>query len=314
MPKVRYDVSGVEPDGGDVIPAGVYQAAISDCQYGESKNGNDMFTVELTIKGGPFDGRKLWHYVLPKQAEFRMREFIDALALPEGGTIDTDAIVGTVVQVRTKVEKSEEYGEQARIQKLIPAVEASGDDVEAPYSEWEQSELKDEVEARELTIPGRKTKAAMIAALEADDAAAEGGESEDDEEEEDDEDEEESGVTAEEIRVLDRAALKAMIKEDDALDIRVLKSMSDEDLAEAIIDALGLTEEAETEVDEEEEDDEDDEDEEEDEDDEVDYNEWEIADLKAELKERGLKPDGKKSILVKRLETDDASKDDDAPF
>ena len=315
MPKVKYDVDGVEPTGGDAVPAGVYNAAITSCEFGQSKNDNDMFTLELTIKGGPHDGRKLWHYVLPKQAEFRMREFTDALGLPTRGAIDTDAIVGTIVQVRTKVEKSEEYGEQARVKNLMPAVDGDGEEAEAPYTEWETSELSDEIEAREIVIEGRKTKAKMIAALEEDDAAAAGEEPADEDADEDEEEEIEedtpAGITAEDVRVLERSDLKKLIKEEE-LDIKVLKSMSDEDLDDAVIAALGVEDdEADDEEDEEEEVEEDEEEAEDDEaDDEEeadDYEAWDIADLKAELKERSLKPDGKKSVLIKRLRDNDAS-------
>jgi len=120
----------------------------------------------------------------------------------------------------------------------------------------------------------------------------------DTEEEEDDaEDEEED---EDDLDGLSRAELKALIKEE-GLEVKVLKSMSDDDVREAITEARPDDEE-EDEEDEEDEDEEDDEEEEEDDQ----YDTLSLADLRAELKERQLDTKGKKAILVARLRTDDA--------
>ncbi len=124
---------------------------------------------------------------------------------------------------------------------------------------------------------------------------------EDDEEEEEDAEEEEEDESID-LSTLDRNALKRLIKENE-LEIRVLKSHSDDDIRAAIAEALGGDEE------EEEEEDEEDEDEEESENG---YAEMSLADLKSALKERGLKPTGKKAELVARLVEDDAKGGD--PF
>jgi hypothetical protein len=274
-----------------------------------------MFTVVFVIKGGDFDGRKLWHYILPEQAEFRMREFTDALEVPPKGVIDTDKLVGTVLQIRTVVQKSEEYGEQARVKNVLPPAEGTSDAAdgeEPPYEEWETTELAEEAEARELKITGRKTKQKLIAALEADDEAADdtgaSGEAGAEEEEEDEEGDGEE-LTRADLAEMDRDGLRALIKEEglkEQAGVKVLKTDSDDDLREKIATAMEIPE------DEEESEEESDEEEEEEDDEAADYSTWDIADLKAELKERGLKPDGRKSILVKRLEQDDTSGSD--PF
>lgn len=103
-----------------------------------------------------------------------------------------------------------------------------------------------------------------------------------------------------ELDALDRKGLKQLIK-DEELDIRVLKSMSDDDLRSAIADAMG--------VEEEEEEGEEDEAEEEPEDAGEDtsngYDDMSVAELKAELKERELPTNGARKVLVARLKKDD---------
>jgi hypothetical protein len=115
---------------------------------------------------------------------------------------------------------------------------------------------------------------------------------------EEEEGEEEEGDEEVDLDSLNRTELKKLIKEEE-LDIKVVKSMSDDDLREAIADAWGEEEEGEEEEEEEDE-------EEEGEEDEADgYDEMSIADLKAELKERELPTNGAKKILVGRLRADD---------
>lgn len=61
-------------------------------------------------------------------------------------------------------------------------------------------------------------------------------------------------------------------------------------------------------------DEEDDDEDEEDDEEEESYEDWTVAELKTELKERGLKTAGSKRVLVKRLEKDDENDDGDEPF
>jgi hypothetical protein len=102
-----------------------------------------------------------------------------------------------------------------------------------------------------------------------------------------------------EIADLDLDDLKE-INDDFDLGVRITKKSKLETVLPKIAEAL--------EIEEPEEEPEDDDEEEED------YSEWEPADLKAELKERGLKATGPKKTLIKRLEADDEEEDDGEPF
>lgn len=354
---VTYDVSAATPQDNAPVPPGLYEVVIEDISAGDSQSsGAPMLTVTFKITKGDHKGRKFWYYImLDGSTDGRFREFVDALDLKAKGQMDLDKIKGMVAQVKTNIEKGKDgYDDKGRVKNVLPADGASSGEEEEdapPYPEWEQGELAEEYEARELTsISGKKTKAALVRALEADDAAKEG------EEEGDDED----SYTMADLEELDRAGLKKLIKEEE-LEIRVTTKTTDETLREKIAEALeiGDDEEEEEEPDEseEEEEDEDDglddlsraqlkkhikdnslevrvttkmsdddireairaasgegeEEESDEEEEEVEpYEKWELSDLKTELKERGLKTDGRKSILVKRLEQDDAK--DGEPF
>jgi hypothetical protein len=361
LARVKYDLSNAVPQDNAPVPPGLYTVVIEEIVAGDSKSsGAPMLTATFKITKGDHKGRKFWYYImLDGSTDGRFREFVDALGLKAKGDLDTDNIKGMVCQVKTSIEKGTDgYDDKGRVKNVLPADGTAGSDDDEeddlpPYPEWEQAELAEEVEARNITMTAKKTKAALIRALEADDAA---NSSEEEDEEEEDEDDEE-GLTLAELEEMDRAALKALIKENE-LDIKVLKSTTDEALRESIAEALEIGSDDEEEEEEEEGEDEvdlsgmtraelrvyakenaldvkfvksksddklreeiaaalgseeEEEEEEEGEEEEVEpYDKWEIADLKTELKERGLKTDGRKSILIKRLEQDDSR--DGEPF
>jgi hypothetical protein len=124
----------------------------------------------------------------------------------------------------------------------------------------------------------------------------------DDEDEADDEEEDgDDAVATAVLAGMNRTALKALIKEEE-LEVKVLKSMSDDDLREAIIGAGWEPEGAEDEEEDEDEDEEEDDDEEAEEDN---YDDMSIKELRQECKDRELDTKGGKPVLIARLRTDD---------
>lgn len=119
-------------------------------------------------------------------------------------------------------------------------------------------------------------------------------------EEAEEEEGEDEGV---DLDTLSRAELKKFIK-DEELDVKVMKSMSDDDIRTAIVEAMPEDEEEdEEESDEEEADEEESEGEEEGGDN---YDQLSVAELKAELKERELPTNGARAVLTQRLRKDDS--------
>ena len=319
MSKIRYDVSGATAGGDwEHAPVGLYLMEVKEINQKDSKAKNPMLEVVMRPVATA-DGEKLeseynnvWYYILiDGSQDARLRGLTDALGLPAKGSLDTDAAAGSIVLAQLKADKDQDGDYRPRVAKLLPAP----DDASVADEEGEEDEEDDE-EGIDLAELNRTQLKALIKenSLEirvlkstTDDqlreaiAEALGGEDEteepeEDEEEEEPEEDEEEGI---DLSTLDRNELKKLIK-DNELEIRVLKSMSDDDIRAAIAEALGGAEGGD---DEEEEDDEEG----------SNYESMQIADLKALLKERGLSTSGAKQTLISRLKEDDGSKGGD-PF
>jgi hypothetical protein len=80
----RVNLTDVESGGFDPIPAGSYQAKVTDGEIRESgpnaKNpGAEYINWEFTIQGGEFDGRKQWQNTsLLPQALFSVKGLLEA--------------------------------------------------------------------------------------------------------------------------------------------------------------------------------------------------------------------------------------------
>lgn len=262
MAKLKYDVSDVEPSSDfKPIPVGLYVCRITECEQGPSKSsGRDQVAITLEVAKGDYEGRLLWDYIgLDEPSEWKFRQFIDAIGEKEKGSLDTDDVVGTLIQVRVKhsADTREESVKanngvapmQARPAVLLPMPE-NGDDPDAEEAEAEAS-------------------------------------GEDEEEE----------LTYDELQGYDREDLEATVEANE-LDVGFNSKTSDDKLRERIADALGLEPD----------------DEEGGDDEETDYTEWSVADLKNELKERGISTAGAKKVLVKKLEKDDKADAGTDPF
>ncbi len=350
--KVKYDVSGVE-SGQDFKPVkpGMYRAKIAEVNPRDGQHGNMLeivFTVTADSKGDKKVegvGSKLWTYIYTdyEPQAWRLREFLEAVGKTEKGgkkgekgTIDTDKMVGMELQVRAKSDTNLDGDYRPAVGKILSLAddetvgeeqdeEEPDEDEDVEDSEEEEGDEEDEDEdAVDLDELSRAELKAFIKEEELDvkikkamtdedvrRAITEEMQASDDpeeEEEEEEEVEEEAEDETVDLETLSRAELKAFIKEEE-LDVTVAKKDTDDEIRDKINLALGEVEDPEEEVDDE------DEDEDEDEGDETpDYSSWDADQLKGELKERGLKLEGKygKKKAVAALEADDDS--DEEPF
>jgi SAP domain len=305
MTKVKYDVSGATPGGDwEHVQPGLYQMKIEKIEAKRSKKkpdgsgNNPMLEIQLRPIADA-DGEKLqgefnsvWHYILVDGSQDgRLRAFTDAIGAPPKGSLDTDEHEGDVIMANLKSDKDQDGEYRPRVAKVMPLAEG----VEVPEEEEEEGEEEGEEEIDLSTLDRTQLKALIkehsldIKVLKSmtDDqlreAIAEAFGGEDEEEEEEDEEEEDESV---DLASLDRTQLKALIKENE-LEVRVLKSDSDDDLRAKIAEAMGGESEEEEEASD------------------NGYASMGVQDLKNALKERGLSTSGAKKVLVGRLEEDD---------
>jgi hypothetical protein len=228
----------------------------------------------------------------------RMKELLHALGTKQTGTVDIKE--GTEVLGRVKHQPNQDGdGTRPNITKLMKLTDQEGSDEEdededdedgVDLSTLDRAALKKLIKDNELSISVKKSmsdddlREAIAEELGEDEDEEEGDEEEEDDEEEDDDEEID-------LSELDRTALKNLIKEQE-LDIKVLKSDTEDSLRNKIADALGSDG---------------DEEEDEDEDEEVEdnYDELDVKTLRQELKDRELDSAGRKNVLVARLRADD---------
>jgi hypothetical protein len=268
--KIKYDVSDVEeftPYAGPTPRRGVYDGIVRTAEFGDSKAGNAQFTFTIVIDSKKkdqkeFNGCPLFQNCtigdLTEDWQKRnLKMVINTFGLKDKGEIDPVALAkkldgkNTRVRVLVKNENSEEYGLQAKANGLLPfkgedapeddadaedaedAEDADAEETDDGLEEMNRTQLKAFIKEKELEVKVTKSKKDedIVAEIREALAAAE----DEDDEDEDEDDEDESSVE-DDIKDLDRAGLKAYIKENE-LDVTVKKSMDDDAIRKAIIDA-----------------------------------------------------------------------------
>ena len=110
----------------DAIPAGLYEASISNAEIKDSKSGGKYINVRYDITGPTHSGRVVFGMITisnanPKAEEIgrqQLGELIRCIGLDK--LADTDQLIGGKLIVKISVENSEQYGEQNRVAGFRP--------------------------------------------------------------------------------------------------------------------------------------------------------------------------------------------------
>ena len=110
----------------DAIPAGMYEASISNAEIKDSKSGGKYINVRYDITGPSHSGRVVFGMITisnanPKAEEIgrqQLGELIRCIGLDK--LADTDQLIGGKLIVKITVENSEQYGEQNRVANFRP--------------------------------------------------------------------------------------------------------------------------------------------------------------------------------------------------
>lgn len=126
------------------IPDGDYDFVVTNATAGQTQNGKPMYTLELTVQGGPSNSRKVWDRLIVSSDNGRAMGFffrkMKALGLPleffQGSPSD-DQIVQALRDraVRAKVGQSTYQGKTGNeIKEYYPAITAPGFAPSAPQA------------------------------------------------------------------------------------------------------------------------------------------------------------------------------------
>lgn len=127
MAKIKYNVKGVERGNRDFEQPkpGLYTMEILEANLRDKKkDGTEVNDVELVLEvtedNTDFVGSRVWGYIaFDGTADWKVGELVDALGLPETGTIDTALLPGKKLKVRVMGDSwNNEY--RARMGRLAP--------------------------------------------------------------------------------------------------------------------------------------------------------------------------------------------------
>jgi hypothetical protein len=281
---IPYDVTHVETRSGEHAKPGTYTVEITEAEQREEKAdgspANDI-RLRLDFVDDGDDYMPLFTYVgLSGASEWKLKELVKAVGLPEKGSLQTSKLEGKKIRVKVVADQYE-GNYTARAGNLLPlkgsengaSATASAD--EETYEDWSLEDLKAEADERGLEVKGRVTEAKLIDALLEDDASQDGGA--------------EAGVETEDD--YDDWSLDDLKAE--AEEKGIMGNITGRKTKEKIIEALrSISDEAEVVEPED------------------DYDDWETAELKEEVVDRKLElPKGRlsKDKLIAMLREDDGT-------
>jgi hypothetical protein len=137
---LNIDISGIG-DGSGIVTGSEVIVLIGSAKVADSKAGNKMLKLTLNVVSAEGAGQTIWHQLMlvnPKnnaqtiQWLARAKRDLALILGYEPDAINADMLkelAGKAVRLSVKVEVTQEWGEQVRVDKLISAVTA--DELEA---------------------------------------------------------------------------------------------------------------------------------------------------------------------------------------
>jgi hypothetical protein len=121
-----YDANDLPKSDFEPVPAGNYDCSIHSAEVVNTKNNGQMLKFRLDITGPTHQGRVVFGNVTlrnanPKAVEIgkqQLGDLIRACGIPR--LTDSDQIIGCQVLARIGIEKSEEYGDKNRVNRIQP--------------------------------------------------------------------------------------------------------------------------------------------------------------------------------------------------
>jgi hypothetical protein len=118
-----FDLTNVQAQSFDVLPAGEYNVALVSAELKDTKNGGQAIKSAFTVTDGEHQGRKLFHnFNVKNQSEKaqtiglqQLKSMMTAAGWTDFKLDSVTKLEGIRVVVKTKIEKQEGYDDQARI-------------------------------------------------------------------------------------------------------------------------------------------------------------------------------------------------------
>lgn len=142
-----WDMSSTEAsDGFPVLPKGNYDAIVDDMEYQISKtSGNPMWKVTFLITEADVadNNHKVFNYQVFKADQMgRVKAFLENLGRADLATADFNpkkiaedkVLVGAAARLRLDIRKSEEYGDQNEIKRIMAPGTGSGGSGDGGFS------------------------------------------------------------------------------------------------------------------------------------------------------------------------------------
>ena len=118
--------------GGELLPAGLYNVAVSSAKAGTSRNGNRKIDLRYKVTDGEYTDRIIFDTLtFTEKALWKVRQVMQACGFPSNfsGAVDPEMFIGRVMTVQLEIQAgngtnpttNEVYEDQNRVKRAMPA-------------------------------------------------------------------------------------------------------------------------------------------------------------------------------------------------